>query len=61
MTQNDFRQQMRALIGEAMRALPMVQVFEVLASSQHEFQIVYGLSFMEDRQHPMESTQESPP
>jgi hypothetical protein len=39
----------------------MVQVFEVLASSQHEFQIVYGLSFMEDRQHPMESTQESPP
>ena len=47
MTQDDFRQKLHALSLEATRALPMVQVFEMVTSHQHAFQIAYEM-FMVD-------------
>jgi len=47
MTQDDFRKRLHDLSLEATRALPMVQVFEMLTSHQHAFQIAYEM-FMVD-------------
>jgi hypothetical protein len=63
MTQNDFRKRLHDLTVEATRALPMVQVFEMLTSHQHAFQFAYETSLADKiRLHCAENPQqESPP
>jgi hypothetical protein len=52
MTQEDFRQKLHALSVEATRVLPMVQVFEMLTSHQHAFQVAYEMFLVDEiRQH----------
>ena len=62
MTQDDFRKRLHALSVEATRALPMVQVFEMLTSHQHAFQIAYEMFLVDEiHQHRAEDPkQESP-
>jgi hypothetical protein len=62
MTQDDFRQRLHALTVDAMRALPMTQVFEIVTSHQHAFQVAYEMFLVNEiRQREAESVQESPP
>jgi len=59
MTQDDFRHKMHALSVEATRSLPMVQVFEILTSHQHAFQIAYEMFLVDEmRQRGAEDPQQ---
>jgi hypothetical protein len=63
MTQDDFRKRLHDLSVESTRDLPMVQVFEMLTSHQHAFQIAYEVFLVDEmRQRGAEDPkQESPP
>jgi hypothetical protein len=61
MNQDEFRQRLHALAVEATVALPMVQVFEILTSHQHAFQIAYEMFMVDEiRQHRAEDPKQEP-